>query len=86
MNQPSFEFVLNEARKLSLQEQRQLVERLQKEIREESLAIVERTYGSFKNLDRETMIQIAEGEEYCMYAAGVEEDMERFEKQKSRKE
>ena len=86
MNQPSFEFVLNEARKLPLQKQRQLVNCLQKEIHEESLAIMERTRGRIKGLDRETMIQLAEGEEYCMYAAGVEEDMERFEKQKSRKE
>ena len=86
MNQTSFEFVLSEARKLSLQEQRHLVKCLRKEIREESLAIVQRTRGRIKGFDRETRIQIAEGEEYCMYAVGVEEDMERFEKQKSRKE
>lgn len=71
MSQSSFEVVLNEARKLPLEEQAQLVERLLEEIQSEkkqkALDAVERTRGRIQGLDRETMIWLAEDEELCGY-------------------
>jgi hypothetical protein len=71
MSQSSFESVLNEARKLPLEEQAQLVEQLLEEIQSEkkqkALDAVERTRGRIKGLDRETIIWLAEDEELCGY-------------------
>lgn len=72
----TLESVLETARQLPPAEQRQLAERLlaentkprpsEAEI-ERNLAIVRETRGTIKGLDRETIISIAEDEEYCGY-------------------
>ena len=71
MSQVSFESILNEARKLPLEEQAHLVERLLEEIqsekRQKALEAIERTRGRIKGLDRETIIWLAEDEELCGY-------------------
>jgi hypothetical protein len=76
MSQTSFEFVLNEALKLPMEQQQQLIEQLSKGIRKNRLTeeqkkaakeIVKRTRGRIKNLDRETIIWLAEDEELCGY-------------------
>jgi hypothetical protein len=74
MSQTSFEFVLTEALKLPVQQQQQLIDRIAQEIqtaedreKQEALEIVEKTYGRFKGIDRETMIWLAEDEELSGY-------------------
>jgi hypothetical protein len=71
MSQSSFESVLNEARKLPLEEQQQLIDKLIQEIetdkKQRALEAVERTHGRIKGLDRETIIWLAEDEELCGY-------------------
>ena len=70
------EEILAEARKLPPEEQRQLASALLTEAehrdREEAgvraaLAIVEETSGTIKGLDRETIITLAEDEEFSGY-------------------
>ncbi len=76
MSQSSFESVLNEVRKLPLEEQAQLVEQLLEEIQlsgrvkakvSRDIDLVEKTFGTIKGIDRETLISIAEDEEFCGY-------------------
>ncbi|HXG63767.1 MAG TPA: hypothetical protein VNO70_01595 [Blastocatellia bacterium] len=76
MSKENVDAVLDAARKLPPEEQRQLLEQLMKEIspgstpREQaqaSLDIVEQTRGTIKNLDRETVMWLAEDEESCGY-------------------
>lgn len=72
----TLENVLEAARQLPPAERRELAERLLAENPpaslsaaeiERNLAIVDRTWGTIKGLDRETIISIAEDEEYCGY-------------------
>lgn len=76
MSQESLESVLDAARKLSLEEQRRLAEQIIKELgksqtianrMQRALEAVERTRGSMKGLDRDTIIWLAEDEELCGY-------------------
>lgn len=71
MSQASFESVLNEARKLPLEQQQQLIDKLIQEVetdkKQKALEAVERTRGRIKGLDRETIIWLAEDEELCGY-------------------
>lgn len=63
--------LLDAARKLSPEEQQQLIDRLLEGLKTTSPgqgeSVVERTYGTIKNLDRETIIRLAEDEEFCGY-------------------
>lgn len=68
--------ILDAAQNLPLEEQRRLAEQLLKNIAraeevdpevQASLAIVEETYGSMKGLDRETLLRLANDEEFCGY-------------------
>ncbi len=65
--------LLNAVRSLPLAERRQLAARLNKELEateqqvQENRAIVRETRGTIKGLDRETIIALAEDEEYCGY-------------------
>ena len=68
--------ILDAAQNLPLDEQRQLAEQILKNIArtreanpevQASLAIVEETYGSMKGLDRETLLRLANDEEFCGY-------------------
>lgn len=72
----NMESVLDAARRLPLAEQRRLAARLLEDVgRNEAadaelaanLAIVERTRGTIKGVDRETIIRIANDEEFCGY-------------------
>jgi hypothetical protein len=72
----TLENILEAARQLPPTERRELAERLLAETPrtplsaeeiERNLAIVDRTWGTIKGLDRETIISIAEDEEYCGY-------------------
>jgi len=71
----NLETILQTAQQLPVSDQRELAERLLKELQnkeseeiEEALAIVEETFGSIgKDLDRETLIHFAEDEEFCGY-------------------
>lgn len=64
------------ARRLPVNERRELAARIKEEPseapaneakRQAALAIVEETFGSIKGLDRDTLIQLAEDEEFCGY-------------------
>lgn len=68
--------VLEEVKKLPLEERRELATRILDEIDETwseaekiqaNLAIVEELHGSLKGLDRETVKWLAEDEELCGY-------------------
>jgi len=68
--------VLEEARKLPIEERLELASLLLEESSEEpsdemrkrsARAIVEETFGSIRGLDRATMIQLAEDDEFCGY-------------------
>ncbi len=72
----SLQEVLDAARQLPLDEQRELASKLLSETARPSLSdaeikrnreIVRRTHGTIKGLDRETIISLAEDEEYCGY-------------------
>ena len=73
----NLEDVLNAARKLPLEQQQQLVEKLleaagrtdkdQKDAQAVALEAVEKTHGTIKGLDRKTVIWLAEDEELCGY-------------------
>jgi hypothetical protein len=72
MSQTSIEDLLDAARKLPPDEQRQLAERLINEISradtnqsQTALEAVKQTRGAMKGLDRETIIWLAEDEELC---------------------
>ena len=76
MSQESLESVLDAARKLPLDEQRRLAEQIMKELgrakttsdrTQRALEAVEKTRGSMKGLDRDTIIWLAEDEELCGY-------------------
>lgn len=74
---PNLQVVLEEARKLSADERRELAALILKDfsgnVREEddgvkaARAIVAETSGSMAGLDRATLIMLAEDEEYCGY-------------------
>ena len=73
----SLQEVLDAALQLPPDEQRQLANRLLDETARPSLTaaeisrnleIVRRTHGTIKGLDRETIISLAEDEEYCGYS------------------
>lgn len=68
--------ILDAAQNLPLEEQRRLAEQLLNNIArtqqadpevQAALAIVEETYGSMKGLDRETLLRLANDEEFCGY-------------------
>lgn len=68
--------ILDAARQLPLDEQRELAGKLLTETARPHLTdaeinrnreIVRRTHGTIKGLDRETIISLAEDEEYCGY-------------------
>jgi hypothetical protein len=68
--------VLEEARRLPTNERRELAARIMEELsdtsasearRRAALATAEETFGSIKGLDRDTLIQLAEGVEFCGY-------------------
>ena len=71
------ESILEMAAQLPLEQQRELVDKLKRNINDESknevdatdsLSIVERTRGRrSKNLDRETVIKFAEDDDFCGY-------------------
>ncbi len=72
----SLQEVLDAARQLPLDEQRELASKLLSETARPSLTdaeinrnreIVRRTHGTIRGLDRETIISLAEDEEYCGY-------------------
>jgi hypothetical protein len=72
----SLQEVLDAARQLPLDEQRELASKLLSETARPSLTnaeinrnreIVRRTHGTIKGLDRATIISLAEDEEYCGY-------------------
>lgn len=67
------EEILDPAWALPLSERRELAAKLAKEVAasdaqvEANLAIVAETRGTIKGLDRDTIIALAEDEEYCGY-------------------
>lgn len=69
----SLESILEAIKKLPIQEQRQIAETLAQKIelteeeKSRNVAIVEKWYGAFQGLDRETIIKIAEDDELCGY-------------------
>ena len=69
----SLESILEAINQLPRAEQRQLAEELAKkndlteEEKAKKHALVDRLFGSIKGVDRETIIQIAEDEEFCGY-------------------
>lgn len=69
----TMESILAAINKLPLNERRQLAEELAKktELTEDEKvrnhALVDRLFGSMKGLDRETIIKLAEDEEFCGY-------------------
>ncbi len=69
----SLESILEAINKLPFNERRQLAEELAKktqlteEEKAEKHALVDRLFGSMKGLDRETIIKIAEDDEFCGY-------------------
>jgi hypothetical protein len=68
----SFDYVLAMAQQLPVNEQQELIARLSSqritiEQIEANLAIVRETRGTIKGLDYETLISLAEDEDYCGY-------------------
>ena len=69
----NLESILAAIKQLPMEEQRQLAEALARSMpltAEEiarNEAIVKKWYGAFKGLDRETVIKIAEDDEFCGY-------------------
>ena len=69
----ALDHLLEAARALPLNERRELAAKLIKDVEateaeiENNLAIVRETRGTIKGLDRETLIALAEDEEYCGY-------------------
>jgi hypothetical protein len=72
----NLESVLDGARQLPLEDKRQLAAQLLEDVTraeatdsdiEANLAIVRETRGVIKGLDRATIIQLAEDEEFCGY-------------------
>lgn len=72
----TLEDFLRAARSLPIAERRELAARLAEEVAasenqartvQANLAIVEETRGTIKGLDRETIIALAEDEEFCGY-------------------
>ena len=69
----ALEHLLEAARALPLNERRELAAKLIKDVEateaeiENNLALVRETRGTIKGLDRETLIALAEDEEYCGY-------------------
>lgn len=69
----ALEHLLEAARALPLNERRELAAKLIKDVEateaeiDNNLAIVRETRGTIKGLDRETLIALAEDEEYCGY-------------------
>jgi hypothetical protein len=67
------EEILGAARSLPLSERRELAAKLAKEVAasdaqvEANLAMVAKTRGTIKGLDRDTIIALAGHEEYCGY-------------------
>lgn len=75
MSKDNLESILDAARKLPVDQQRLLAERLMHQVSgkrtaqqiNESLEAVVKTRGSMKGLDRDTIIWLAEDEELCGY-------------------
>lgn len=69
----SLESILESINQLPRSEQRQLVETLTTKIelteeeKARNQAMIEKWYGAFKGLDRETVIALAEDDEFCGY-------------------
>lgn len=73
----NMEYILDAARRLPLDQQRLIAEQLlkdtgsseqiQKDAQAIALEAVEKTHGTIKGLDRETIISLAEDEELCGY-------------------
>jgi hypothetical protein len=70
----NIEQILAEARQLPIPLQHELVHRLHQQIEDQqsrnsqsAATIVEETFGSMRGLDRETIIRLAEDEEFCGY-------------------
>ena len=69
----NLENLLQAARTLPLNERRELAAKLIKDVEaseakiEANLAIIRETRGTIRGLDRETIIALAEDEEYCGY-------------------
>jgi len=72
----SVDDILKAAQSLPADQRRELVARLAAEVeaaerhaqtQQTNLAIVRETHGTIKGLDRETIIALAEDEEYCGY-------------------
>ena len=73
---PELHNVFEQAKKLPIEQRRELADLILKDLQEPqdesseiraALAIVEETSGSMAGLDRETLISLAEDEEYCGY-------------------
>ena len=74
---PNLQVVLEEARKLPVDERRELADLILKDLSsnvrvedkemQAARAIVRETSGSMAGLDRATLIMLAEDEEYCGY-------------------
>ncbi len=72
----TIESILEAVRALPLEQRSELIARLTAEVSkpklteeeiQANLKIVEETHGTIKGLDRETLISLAEDEEYCGY-------------------
>ncbi|MGH9821966.1 MAG: hypothetical protein ACREDR_01710 [Blastocatellia bacterium] len=72
----SLDDILRAAQSLPMDQRRELAARLTAEVEaaerqaqnlQTNLAIVRQTHGTIKGLDRETVIALAEDEEYCGY-------------------
>lgn len=69
----SLESILEAINQLPVNERRQLAEELSKKTaltedeKAKGHALVDRLFGSMKGLDRETIIKLAEDEEFCGY-------------------
>jgi len=69
----SFQEILEAARRLPVEEQRQLAQQLLENFQPDRTdapqptSLAEQMWGTIKNVDRETLIQLAENEEYSGY-------------------
>lgn len=72
----NLETVFQAVRELPLEQQEELIEKIKANLKtkksseeevKKASSIVERTRGRMKGLDRETLIYIAEDEEFCGY-------------------
>jgi hypothetical protein len=73
---PELHNVLEQVKKLPIEQKRELADLILRDIEQPqnesaevraALAVVEETFGSIKGVDRETLIRLAEDEEFCGY-------------------